>query len=647
MTTETCATYKLLAKNLLHGSISPGAEIAVSADQYYMHDSSATLVFLHLQNLPRLRLGDRLAVCYHDHNTLGDGGPENADDQRFLESACAHYGIRYSRPGNGIGHLLHLERFVEPGRIILGADSHVLLAGAAGMLPLACGGLELAAVMTGSPHYMVCPAVIRVVLTGGLRSWCSAKDLALELLGRLAGRRTVETALEFCGPGVKALSIPQRATIASTCVELGLTSVLFPADEVTSAWLAAQGRARVFHRLPVPDDAEVAEEITIDLSQVRPMVALPPSPLKVVPIEEVAGLELQQVAVGSCSNGSFEDLARVANLLQGSRICPAVDLLVAPGSRQVMQQLMREGLLQALLAAGARFAEPACGFCLGQGFSPASGSKSLRTSTRNFEGRCGTPDAEVYLASPESAAAAALTGRLTDPRSLKLPRSRPVKSVRLAVDDPAPELPAEKKREKIKIVRGPNITEPPAQKALAASLKGVVSLKLGDNVTTDHILPAGPHLRFRSNVQEYAWNTFRQLDPRFVHRAKEVQRRGFYNIIVAGLDYGSGSSREHAALCPAVLGVKVIIAKSFERLHLANLVMHGIAPLVFLDPRDYQRVRQDDDLELPWLAAELRRSSLVTARSHGRGYELRLKHPLSRRQIEILLAGGLCNYLSC
>ncbi|RME19632.1 MAG: aconitate hydratase [Deltaproteobacteria bacterium] len=645
MTKRLSATYSILSHNLAHGKLKPGAEIGLRADQLQAQDGTGTMVFLHLQRLGRVRLRGKLAVCYVDHNTLGQGGPENADDHRFLETACARYGLVYSRPGNGIGHQVHLERFAVPGQVLLGADSHVVTMGGAGMLAIATGGMELAVAMAGVPHYMICPSVVRVVLKGKLRPWCSAKDAVLQLLAMASGRSWTNTVFEYCGDGVKTLSVQQRATMANMGAELGLTASLFPSDEVTRAWLVAQGRGRDYRRLEVPLHADVADELLLDLSEVEPMVALPPSPLKSVPLAQVQGTVVQQVAVGSCTNGSFEDIAQVAAMLKGKRVAEGLELVVTPASRQVMQALWQRGHLQALIDAGARIAEPACGFCIGQGFAPASGTVSVRTVNRNYEGRCGTKDAQVYLVSPATAAATALKGVLTDPRTLRRQPPRISLPKKFPADDRLIARHEHAGRKKIEIVRGPNIVDPPPPEPLPDFIKGVVTLKVGDNITTDHILPAGPYLKFRSNVQEYAWHTFKNIDRRFVHRAKEVQKRGLANFIVAGLDYGAGSSREHAAMCPRHLGVRVILAKGYARLHMANLIHHGIVPLTFIDPRDYDRIRQEDELEVPWLVAELRRSSLVTVRSPNRGYELRLKHSLSRRQVDILLSGSLLDYV--
>lgn len=639
-----CATYQILKRNLVHGNLRPGEEIGIRVDQLLVQDGTGTMVFLHLGKLGKARLQGKLAVCYVDHNTLGDGGPENADDHRFLETSCMASGVMFSRPGNGIGHQIHLERFARPGRLLLGADSHVTSMGGIGMLAIGTGGLELAVGLTGAPHYFICPAVTRVWLSGRLKPWCSAKDLALHIVRSLASRKNVETSLEYDGPGVKTLSIPQRATISNMGAELGVTSSLFPADEITKAYLASQGRVSGFRHLSAGARAEFADEIEIDLGQIVPMVALPHRPDNVVAVREVSGLPVDQVAIGSCVNGFFEDLAKVALMLKGRKVHPGLSLVVAPATTQVMRALLDRGYIKALLDAGARLAEPACGFCIGHGYAPASQAVTVRTNNRNYEGRCGTLDARVYLVSPETAVATALRGTLCDPRDLRRKAIRPAPQKKVPIDDLLIVKPP--KNKKVAVVRGPNIIDPPVNERLPASLNGVVALKLGDHVTTDHILPAGRHLKYRSNIEEYAWRTFKGVDAKFVHRAKELQQAGLASIIVAGNGYGEGSSREHAAMCPMVLGVRVVIARSFERIHVSNLINFGIVPLVFLDPRDYDRIKQGDDLELPWVAAELKRSSLVTVRSHAKDYELKVKHGLSRRRVAILLAGGLRNYVA-
>ena len=639
-----CATYQILEKHLVHGDIRPGEEIGIRADQMLVQDGTGTMVFLHLSKLGKPRLKGKLSVCYVDHNTLGEG-PENADDHRFLQSSCKALGIHFSKPGNGIGHQIHLERFSVPGQLLLGADSHVTTLGGAGMLAIGTGGLELAVSITGAPHYFVCPAVTRVKLSGKLKPWCSAKDVILHIIGALASRNNVGTSLEYTGPGVKTLTVTQRATITNMGAELGVTTSLFPTDDKTRAYLTSQGRTKQYKRVQADKDAEYADELEVDLTKIVPMVALPHSPERVATVREAAGIDVHQVAVGSCTNGFFDDLAKVALMLRGKRISPELNMLVAPATRQVMNTLMARGYLKHLIDAGARIGESVCGFCIGHGNAPASDSVSVRTSNRNYQGRCGTLDARVYLVSPETAAATALRGVLTDPRDLKravvrltLPRKYPI--------DDSLIVPPLKKKKKTEIKRGPNIIDPPVAGRLPQFVRGEAALKLGDNISTDHILPAGHFLKFRSNVEEYAWRTFKGVDPTFVRRAKDNQQNELANIIIAGNGYGQGSSREHAAMCPMVLGVRVIIAKSFERIHVSNLINHGIVPLTFMDDRAYDQIDQGDDLELPWIATELKRSSLVTVRSHEKDYEVKVKHGLNRRQVEILLAGGLRSYVA-
>jgi aconitate hydratase len=637
------AIYQILQDHQVSGNIGPGEEVGIRADQVLAQDGTGTMVFLHLGKLGKSRLRGKLAICYVDHNTLGEG-PENADDHRFLQTACAHFKIHFSKPGNGIGHLVHLERFGVPGQLLLGADSHVTTLGGLGMLAIGTGGLELAVALTGAPHYFVCPAVTRVLLRGRLRPWCTAKDVILHIIGRLASRNNVGTALEYAGGGVATLSVAQRATIANMGAELGVTTSLFPSDVVTHTFMAAQARARSYRRVRMPKKAEYADEIEVELGQVVPMVALPHSPDKVVPVREAGGIEVQQVAVGSCTNGAFHDVGKVALILRRGRVHPNVDMIVAPGTRQVLRTLMERGYLKDIVGAGARVTESVCGFCIGNGQAPGHGWVSVRTSSRNYQGRCGTRDAGVYLVSPETAAATALRGVLTDPRDLKRPAPRLTVPRRFPIDDSMVIAPP--KQGKVEVVRGPNIVDPSPNQRLEPHLLGQLVLKLGDNISTDDILPAGRWLKYRSNVPAYSQHTFQGIDPRFVARAEKNKKSAIANIIVAGDGYGAGSSREHAAMCPRYLGVLVIIAKSFERIHASNLINHGIVPLQFMDSRSYGRIQPDDDLEFPWIVTELKRSSLVTVRSPEKGYELKVKHGLSRRQVEILIEGGLLNYVA-
>lgn len=639
------AIYAILDKHLVSGKVAAGEEIGIRADQLLTQDGTGTMVFLHLDKFGRARLKGRMAICYVDHNTLGVG-PENADDHAFLRAACQKYRIHFSRPGNGIGHQIHLERFGLPGKLLLGADSHVPTLGGLGMLAIGVGGLELVVALSGAPHYLTCPAVTRVLLKGKLKPWCSAKDAILHILASLANRSMVGTALEYTGAGVASLSVPERATMTNMGAELGVTASLFPTDEVTKRWLTAQGRGRDYRRVQPPKKGNYADELTVDLGNVVPMVAVPPSPNRAVPVRELNDLAVRQVAVGSCTNGSFEDLAKVASMLKGKRLHPGLDMVVAPATRQVLRTLIDRNLLAPLLDAGCRVTEPACGFCIGHGQAPGTDSVSVRTANRNFRGRCGTMDASVYLVSPETAAATALRGKLTDPRDLKRTPPRVRQPTKFPVDDSMIVPPPRASKPDMELPRGPNIVPPPDYEPLPASLNCEVAIKLGDHISTDDILPAGRWLKYRSNVQKYAQHTFAGLAPGFADRARETLDRELGSIVVAGHGYGQGSSREHAAMCPRVLGVRVVLAKGFERIHLTNLINHGIVPLTFLDQRAYDQIGPDDYLDLPWVARELRKSKTVTVRNPDRGIEFKVSHGLTRRQIEILLAGGLLNYIA-
>jgi aconitate hydratase len=643
-TKDLCATYQILKNNLVSGSLKPGEEIGVRADQMMFQDGTGTMVFLHLAAIGRPRLKGKLAICYVDHNTL-QSGPENGDDHRFLQTSCEKYKLHFSKPGNGIGHQLHLERFAAPGMLLLGADSHVPTLGGLGMLAIGTGGLELAVALTGAPHYLICPSITRVVLVGRLKPWCSAKDVILTIIKELSSRNNVGTSLEYAGDGVKTLSITQRATIANMGAELGVTTSLFPSDEVSKKFLQSQGRTRDYSRLTISDTAEVDQQIEINLSKVVPMVALPGNPENVVTVKEAGKIPVQQVAIGSCTNGAFEDMAKAALILKDKVVHPEVSLVVAPATRQVTHTLLDRGYLKHILSAGARLTESVCGFCIGHGQAPGSDWVSVRTNNRNYEGRCGTPDAKVYLVSPETAAATALKGYLCDPRDLKRPAPRFKMPIKFETNDRMIIAPTKKTRRN-KVERGPNIVDPPKYAPLAPTVRGEAILKLGDHISTDHILPAGRWLKFRSNIQEYAWHTFKNIDPKFYQRATANKERKLNNIIVAGFGYGEGSSREHAAMCPRFLDVRVVIAKGFERIHVSNLINHGIVPLTFMDGRGYEKIEAGDDLELPWVANEIKRSELVTVRSPEKGYVIRVKHGLNRRQIDILLAGGLRNYVS-
>lgn len=627
---------KILGDHLISGELSQGQEIAVKIDQTLTQDATGTMAYLQFEAMGVPRVKTRLSVSYVDHNTLQTGF-ENADDHRFLQSIAAKHGIYFSRPGNGICHQIHLERFGIPGMTLLGSDSHTPTAGGLGMIAIGAGGLDVAVAMGGGPFYLTMPKVVNVKLTGKLNPWVSAKDVILELLRIMSVKGGVGKIIEYSGEGVKTLSVPERATITNMGAELGATTSIFPSDEITRSFMKAQKRETAWIELSADQDAEYDEVIEINLSELEPMVAQPHSPDNVAKVKDVGPIHVQQVVIGSCTNSSYSDLMRVAGILKGKKVHPSVSLGIAPGSRQVFEMLARNGALADIISAGARILETSCGPCIGMGQSPCSGAVTVRTFNRNFEGRSGTADAKVYLASPEVAAATALTGHLTDPRELgeyidvNLPEE-------FLIDD-SMVLPPAEDPEKIEVVRGPNIKPLPINKPLFSTLEGQILLKVGDNITTDHIMPAGAKiLPLRSNIPAISQYVFSGVDPTFAERAKNAGG-GF---VVGGHNYGQGSSREHAALAPMYLGVKAIIAKSFARIHRANLVNFGILPLTFADENDYEQVSQADSLTINvedlGQASELE----VTDKTTGKTFIVSLG--LTPRQIEIIKAGGLLNY---
>ena len=634
-------TYKLISAHLVSGELSPGSEIGLKIDQTLTQDATGTMAYLQFESMGCERVKTELSVSYVDHNTV-QVGFENADDHAYLQSVARKYGIVFSRPGNGICHQLHLERFGRPGRTLIGSDSHTPTGGGIGMLAMGAGGLDVAVAMAGGPYYIAAPRVVRVWLEGALRPGVSAKDVILAVLAKYGSSGNVGRVMEYAGPGVASLDVPSRATIANMGTELGVTTSVFPSDEETRRFLAAQGREDVWVPLCADDDAEYEETFVLDLSRVEPMAACPHNPGNVATVASLAGKRVNQVLVGSCTNSSYRDLKTVALLLRGKTIHPDVSFGVAPGSRQVVLELMREGLFQNLVEAGARILENACGFCIGNHQSPGTDAVSLRTSNRNFEGRSGTKSAQVYLVSPETAVAAALTGVVTDPTALDAPP--PVRFPdRFGIDDsmflyretagigvPGAE-----------IARGPNIGEVPSGSPLPETLDAVVAIKVGDKITTDHIMPAGARLKYRSNVPVYAKYVFEPVDPTFHDRCLANKAAGVANVIVAGESYGQGSSREHAALCPMYLGVKAVVAKSVERIHAANLVNFGIVPFVFENPADADRIEQGDAIELPGVAAAVRGDGVATVVVRRTGESFRVRASLSERQRGILLAGGL------
>ncbi|GEA18801.1 aconitate hydratase [Moorella sp. E306M] len=627
---------KIISQHLVAGRMVPGEEVAIRIDQTLTQDATGTMAYLQLEAMGIPRVRTKLSVSYVDHNTLQTGF-ENADDHLFLQSIAAKYGIIFSRPGNGICHQVHLERFAVPGTTLLGSDSHTPTAGGVGALAIGAGGLDVAVAMAGGPFYFNMPAVIRVNLHGRLSPWVSAKDIILEVLRRLTVKGGVGKIIEYGGDGVATLSVPERATITNMGAELGATTSIFPSDEVTRSFLAAQGRPDDWVELLPDADATYEQVIDIDLGSLEPLVARPHMPDNVATVREVGPIKVSQVAIGSCTNSSYTDLMRVAAILKGKRVHPDVSLVIAPGSRQVLRMLAQNGALADLVTAGARILECACGPCIGMGQAPPSGGVSVRTFNRNFQGRSGTADALVYLASPEVAAATAINGYLSDPRELgdpiniTLPASFPV-------DDGMFIFPPEDGAQ-VEIRRGPNIKPLPLPQPPDPMIEAPVILKTGDNITTDHISPAGAkYLPLRSNIPALAEHAFEGVDPTFARRAREAGR----GIILGGQNYGQGSSREHAALCPMYLGIKAVIAKSFARIHRSNLVNFGILPLTFADPADYDRIEAGDRLIID-LHAGLEQDEIAVT-NVTRGFTFKVRHGLSPRQQAIILAGGLLNY---
>ena len=630
---------KIIKAHLVSGEMTPGAEIGLRIDQTLTQDATGTMAYLALEAMDVPRVRTELSVAYIDHNTL-QCGFENADDHRFIQTVARKYGVRFSRPGNGICHQVHLERFGKPGKTLIGSDSHTPTGGALGMLAMGAGGMDVAVAMAGGAYYINMPRMFKVNLTGKLSPWVSAKDISLEILRILSVRGGRGAIIEWGGEGIQTLSVPERATITNMGTELGATTSIFPADEVTREFLRAQGREEDFTPLASDPDAVYDRVIDIDLTALEPLCACPHSPDNVKAAHELEDVRVDQVCVGSCTNSSLRDLLRVAAILKGRTVAPTVSLSISPGSRQVLQMLSACGALADILASGARVLECACGPCIGMGFSPNSGGVSVRTFNRNFEGRSGTRDAQVYLASPEVAAASAILGHIADPRELgtypevQLPE-------RFTIDDSGVLLPADPEEAKsVEVVRGPNIRPMPLGEPLQDEISAPLTLKVGDNITTDHIMPAGAKiLPYRSNVPKLSEFCFTVCDETFPQRAKAAGR----SIIVGGANYGQGSSREHAALVPMYLGVRAVVAKSFARIHAANLINYGILPLTFVNADDYDRLTQGDDLTISGIFAGLA-SGEFTLTDKTTGATFALACELSPRQREILRDGGLLAY---
>ena len=631
---------KIIKNHLVTGEMIKGTDIGIRIDQTLTQDATGTMAYLEFEAMGIDRVRTERSVAYIDHNTLQTGF-ENADDHRFIQTVCKKHGIYFSRPGNGICHQVHLERFSAPGKTLIGSDSHTPTGGGIGMLAIGAGGLDVAVAMGGGEYYITMPKIVNVELKGELRENVSAKDIILEVLRIMSVKGGVGKIIEYSGEGVKSLTVPQRATITNMGAELGATTSIFPSDENTLAFLKAQGREDVYIELSADADAEYYEHIVIDLSELAPLAACPHSPDAVKPITELAGMKIDQVCIGSCTNSSYTDLMKVAHILKGRTVADGVSLAIAPGSKQVLNMLALNGALADIIAAGARVLESACGPCIGMGQSPNSKGVSLRTFNRNFLGRSGTKDADIYLVSPEVAAVSALTGVITDPReyadgyTVEMPESFLVND-NMIIEPASPE-----EADDIQVLRGPNIKEFPKTSAMAESISATCSLKVEDNITTDHIMPAGAKiLPLRSNIPAISEHCFTVCDPEFPSRAKMLGS----SVIVGGVNYGQGSSREHAALAPLYLGVKAVLVKSFARIHRANLINAGILPLEFVDESDYDNISLGDDLAIDNVRDQIENGDTIIITNKSKNTQITAKCVLTERQKAIILAGGLLSY---
>ncbi len=640
-------TRKILKSHLVEGELRTGEEIGIRIDQTLTQDATGTMAYLQFEAMGIEKKQNELAVSYVDHNTV-QVGFENADDHNYLQSAAAKYGIVFSRPGNGICHQVHLERFGKPGKTLLGSDSHTPTGGGIGMLAMGAGGIDVATALGGGTFYMTAPRVVNIRLEGQLNPWVSAKDIILTVLSRFGTKGNVGTVFEYSGPGVETLQVPERATITNMGAECGVTTSIFPSDENTRRFLQAQNRGEEWIELLADADAEYDDLVVINLSDIVPLTAEPHSPGNIATISSLAGKKVDQVLIGSCTNSSYDDLRKAARILDGKTVAPGVSLGVAPGSREVMLMIARDGYLEKLIASGARILESACGFCIGNHMSPGTDAVSLRTSNRNFEGRSGTKSAQVYLVSPETAALSAVRGVFVDPLSMP-PEEYPGRELpeSFLVDDSMFIFPPED-GSSVQVLRGPNIGDPPVNIPIQGSLNGIAAIKVGEKITTDHIMPAGSRLKYRSNVPAYSEYVFEPVDPEFPRRAAEYRDAGKHNIIIAGSSYGQGSSREHAALCPMYLGVKAVAAVSIERIHMANLFNFGIIPFMFADPADYEGIDQDDELVIENIydaidsAADSGNPVIMVNKTKKKN--ILLKSDFSPRQRAILRAGGLLSY---
>ena len=634
-------TEKILKAHLVDGEFVKGQEIGIRIDQTLTQDATGTMAYLEYEAMGVPRVKTERSVAYIDHNTL-QSGFENADDHRFIGSVAKKHGIYFSRPGNGICHQVHLERFGVPGKTLIGSDSHTPTGGGIGMIAIGAGGLDVAVAMGGGAYYITYPQIVKINLTGKLSPWVSAKDVILQVLRIMSVKGGVGKVIEYCGEGVKTLSVPERATITNMGAELGATTSIFPSDEITLSFLKAQDRADVWQELKADDDAVYDEVIDIDLSELVPQAACPHSPDNVKTCDEIGKLKVDQVCIGSCTNSSYVDMMKVAHILKGKTVDPSVSLAIAPGSKQVLNMIAQNGALADMIDAGARILESACGPCIGMGQAPNSGGVSLRTFNRNFLGRSGTKDGQIYLVSPETAAASALTGYLTDPRTLgEMPEIKVPEQFMIndnMVVEPAPV----EEMDSVEVLRGPNIKPYPETAPLVEDIECQVSLKVGDNITTDHIMPAGAKiLPLRSNIPAISQHCFTVCDEDFPRRAKNMGA----SIIVGGSNYGQGSSREHAALAPLYLGIKAVLVKSFARIHRANLINAGILPLTFVNEADYDKIEQGDEIAIKNVRADVAADKTeLTVINKTKNVEIPVLCELTGRTKEIMLAGGLLDY---
>ncbi len=632
---------KIIDAHIVEGKSTEGAEVGIRIDQTLTQDATGTMAYLQFEAMGFDRVKTDVSVSYVDHNTIQEGF-ENADDHRYLETVARKYGIKFSRPGNGICHQVHLERFGAPGKTLLGSDSHTPTGGGIGMIAIGAGGLDVAVAMGGGPFYLTYPKVVKVNLSGRMQPWVAAKDIVLEVLRILSTKGNVGWVVEYGGDGVGTLSVPERATITNMGAELGVTTSVFPSDEKTKEFLRAQGREDAFAPLAADPDASYERVIDLDLCALGPLAACPHSPGNVRSVGELAGTKVDQVCIGSCTNASYRDIMTVAAVLKGKRIASELSLGVACGSRQVQLMVTRNGALADIVGAGARILENVCGFCIGNSMAPKTNAVSLRTNNRNFFGRSGTSSAGVYLVSPETAAAAALTGSIADPREVFKGLQYPDVQVpeRFEIDDSMIAEPGGDGE----IVRGPNIGAPPACQPCPDTIEGVATIKVGDKITTDHIMPAGNRLKYRSNIPAYAEFVFEREAPGFAAEAKDNKDAGTHNVIVAGESYGQGSSREHAAICPMYLGVRLVVARSIERIHKANLVNFGIVPALFVNADDYEKnVEKGDTLVVENVRAAVENGDRLVLENKTRGVQIPLRLELSERERRNLLAGGLIN----